>query len=64
MHRPFFVVLCYMLCCGVLWPRLYQFLVVLCCGHASTNQVPPRLQHDPYVLVLILLLWLGGGYIK
>lgn len=28
------------------------------------TQVPPRLQHDPYVLVLILVLWLCGGYIK
>lgn len=27
-------------------------------------QVPPRMQHDPYVMVLILLLWLCGGYIK
>jgi hypothetical protein len=27
-------------------------------------QVPPRMQYDPYVLVLILVLWLCGGYIK
>jgi hypothetical protein len=27
-------------------------------------QVPPRMQYDPYVLVLVLALWLGGGYIK
>jgi hypothetical protein len=28
------------------------------------RQVPPRMQHDPYVMVLVLLLWLVGGYIK
>jgi hypothetical protein len=27
-------------------------------------QAPPHMQHDPYVLLLILLLWLCGGYIK
>lgn len=27
-------------------------------------QVPPRMQYDPYVMVLILVLWLCGGYIK
>ncbi|WIA44093.1 hypothetical protein OEZ86_010446 [Tetradesmus obliquus] len=27
-------------------------------------QVPPRMQYDPYVMVLVLALWLGGGYIN
>ncbi|KAF6259792.1 hypothetical protein COO60DRAFT_1700650 [Scenedesmus sp. NREL 46B-D3] len=27
-------------------------------------QAPPHMQYDPYVLVLVLALWLGGGYIK
>jgi hypothetical protein len=37
-------------------------VLLLSCG--AGLQVPPRMQHDPYVLVLILVLWLVGGYIK
>jgi hypothetical protein len=38
--------------------------LLLLCVVFVYAQVPPRMQHDPYVLVLILVLWLAGGYIK
>eukprot|EP00879_Flechtneria_rotunda_P012598 GHRR01013155.1.p1 GENE.GHRR01013155.1~~GHRR01013155.1.p1 ORF type:complete len:404 (+),score=171.24 GHRR01013155.1:43-1212(+) len=27
-------------------------------------QVPPRMQHDSYVVALVVVLWLGGGYLN
>jgi hypothetical protein len=46
-----------------------QSMDFVCTMHTSAMlllllQVPPRMQYDPYVLVLVLALWLGGGYIK
>jgi len=34
------------------------------CSRSLFLQAPPRMQHDPFVMGLVLVLWLGGGYVK